>query len=208
MEATEIAEQIHEHAHAHAHAHTLAGDDRLRKFAGIYVGVVAVLLAIATLGGSRAMKDMINANIHAADTYAFAQAKHIRGNAYDIAADQLEIQLADQPGMPEAARSKTEETIRRYRMDAARYESDPKTGEGRKQLLATARNWEEERDRAREADPNFELAEAVFQIAIVLGSVSIVAASPPLLGFGGLMALLGILLTINGYFLIVPLPLM
>jgi len=201
VDASDIAEQIH------GQEHTLEGDDRLRKFAGIYVGVVAVLLAIATLGGSKAMKEMLNANIHAADTYAFAQAKHIRGTAYEIAADQLEFELATQTAPPEAEKAKAEERLKRYRTNVARYESDPKTGEGRKELLAEAKAWEGVRDYAREQDPNFEFAEALFQIAIVLGSVSIVAASPPLLAFSAIVAGLGLLLTINGYLLLVPLPL-
>ena len=66
-----------------------------------------------------------------------------------------------------------------------RYESDPKTGQGKKELLAKAREWEKQRDRAAERDPNFDFAEALFQIAIVLGSVSIVAVSRPLLHLSG-----------------------
>ena len=53
--------------------------------------------------------------------------------------------------------------------------------------------------------PNFEYAEALYQIAIVLGSVAIVA-SPWLLGVSGLLAVFGLALTINGYVLLVPLP--
>ena len=49
-------------------------------------------------------------------------------------------------------------------------------------------------------------AEALFQIAIVLGSVAIVAASPWLLGVSGVLAAFGLALTINGYTLVVPLP--
>jgi hypothetical protein len=45
----------------------------------------------------------------------------------------------------------------------------------------------------------------MYQIAIVLGSVAIVASSPWILGFSGVLAVLGTLLTINGYFLLVPL---
>ena len=45
MEAHEIAEHIHEHAEPHAHAEP--GPDWFRRFTGIYVGVVAMLLAIS-----------------------------------------------------------------------------------------------------------------------------------------------------------------
>jgi hypothetical protein len=67
VEATEIAEQIHEHGHAEHHA--AHAPDGFRKLSGIYLGVIALLLAIASLGGGSAMKEMLSANIHASDTY-------------------------------------------------------------------------------------------------------------------------------------------
>jgi hypothetical protein len=205
VEATEISEQINPEKDE-PHAPAAEDKDKLRRIAGIYVGVVAMLLAIASLGGARATKEMLNANIHASDTYAFAQAKRIRGTGYGIAADQLDWQLAANPALPEAAKAQAAAAIRHYRAAAAREESDPQ-GEGRQQLLAKARQFEAERDHAGEQDPNFEIAEALYQIAIVLGSVSIVAASPALLTFSGVVAVLGALLTLNGYLLIVPIPL-
>jgi len=48
--------------------------------------------------------------------------------------------------------------------------------------MAKAKEWDHKRDHAAAKIPNFEYAEAAFQIAIVLGSVAIVAASPALLG--------------------------
>lgn len=206
MEATEIAEQIHGEHH-HGRPHTTAGDEKLRKLAGIYVGVVAVLLAIASLGGTRAMKEMLNANVHAADTYAFYQAKYNRQTAYRIAATQLEFDLAARADVPEAVKTKAAAAVKQYRTTADRYENDAKKNDGKQQLLGQAMAWEAARDHARAQDPNFELAEALFQISIVLGSVSIVAASPALLTFGGVIAAFATLLTLNGYFLFLPLPL-
>jgi hypothetical protein len=66
VEAHEIAEQIHEHSETHAHA--APTHDWFRRLAAIYVGVIAMLLAIATLGGTDATKEMLNSNIHASDT--------------------------------------------------------------------------------------------------------------------------------------------
>ncbi len=105
---------------------------------------------------------------------------------------------------PPGPRSKIR--IKRYRERVERYESDPSTGEGKKELLAKAKEFEATRERAAERDPNFDFAEALFQIAIVLGSVSIVAASRPLVHLSGILAIAGTLLMINGYFLLVHLP--
>ena len=126
---------------------------------------------------------------------------------YQTTAEELEGQLLAQPDMPEPAKAKFEDVIKRYRSRAERYESDPSTGEGKKELLAKAREWEAKRDHAAERDPNFDFAEALFQIAIVIGSVSIVAASRSLIKLSGALAVVASLLMINGYFLIVHLPL-
>lgn len=216
MEAHEIAEQIHEQAEGHEHAaghrrHGAPEHDWFRRFAAIYVGVVAMLLAIAALGGAEAGKEMLNANIHASDTYAFYQSKYIRQISYQIAAEQLELVAAGSPALPPERQQKVEALVKRYRDTAQRYESEPSRdgklqGEGKKELLAAAEQWGKKRDHAAAQTPNFEYAEALFQIAVVLGSVAIVASSAWLLGISGTLAVGGILLTLNGYLLLVPLP--
>jgi hypothetical protein len=203
VEAHEIAERIEEHSEAHAHA--APTHDWFRRLTAIYVGVVAMLLAIAALGGADATKEMLNANIHASDTYAFYQAKYIRQIHYQTAAEQLELLAAGAPGLASDRTANVAELVKRYRDTATRYESEPATGDGKKELLAKAKEWEHKRDHAAAQIPNFEYAEALLQIAIVLGSVAIVAASPALLGVSGVLAVCGLLLTYNGYFLVVPL---
>lgn len=202
VEQSEIPEPVHEHVH---HAHHADGDG-FRRLAAIYVGVVAMLLAIASLGGGHVTKEMLNANIEASDTYAFAQAKNLRATVYQLAADQMEFEINQLPGLSDAGKAKAAERVAHYRDNAARYESDPAGGEGRRELLVKAKEWEKARDRAAEQDPNFEFAAALFQIAIVLGSVAIVAASPALLGLSAVITALAVVLTINGYFLVAPLP--
>jgi hypothetical protein len=202
VEAHEIAEKIHENEDAETHASPV--HDGFRRVAAIYVGVVAMLLAIAGLGGAEATKEMLNANIHASDTYAFYQAKSIRQTVYQTSASELEL-LAGGAAISPQDSAKAAELVKKYRDTATRYESDPSTGEGKKELLEKAHEWEHARDHAATQLPNFEYGEALFQIAIVLGSVAIVAASPWLLGLSGILAVFAMLLTLNGYLLLVPL---
>jgi hypothetical protein len=197
VETSEIAEHIHGHGHHEPHP------DRFRRFAAVYLGIIAMLLAIAALGGGEATKKMLSANIQAADTYAFYQAKNARQLIYETTADELELQFAAGT-LPGAAADRAGALVKRYRDTAKRYESDPEKGEGKRELLAKARAWEERRDRADAQIPNFEYGEALFQIAIVLGSVAIVAASGWLIGLSAALAFAGTLFTLNGYLLLVP----
>ena len=122
VEAHEIAEQIHEHARARARG----AHDGFRRLTGIYVGVVAMLLAIATLGGAEATKEMLNSNIHASDTYAFYQAEIYTPEFLPNSAAELELLVAGVARTcPPSSSAKANELVKRYRDTVARYESEP-----------------------------------------------------------------------------------
>lgn len=199
-EAHELGDKIAESAHE---AHL---NERFRRGAAVVLGVMAMLLAIASLFGEAAMKETINLNIQVSDTYAFYQAKNERQTATQLAADQMEILAAAHPEWPAAVRETMAKRIEQYRATVQYYESDPKGGEGKKELLAKARTYQEKRDHAQRQDLNYDYARAIFQIALVLGSVAIVSLSRWLLWFGCGLAGLATLLTVNGYLLLVPLP--
>jgi hypothetical protein len=202
VESSEIADAIAgEEAAEGRHA-----AERWRKFTAIYLGIVAMLLAVASLGGANATKTMLNANIGASDTYAFYQAKYLRQTTYRLVADQLEAMLAVQPDLAAPARAGIEKEVARYRARADSFESEPKTGTGKRELLVKAKAWEAARDRAQRQDPNFDFAEALFQIAIVLGAVSIVAEARWLVMLSSVLTVLAVLLTLNGFLLLVELP--
>ena len=202
-ETKEIGDTIAESSEGRGDAHAEAS---FRRAAGVILGVIAMLLAIASLLGEAAMKETINFNIKASDTFAFYQAKNERQTAIALAADQLEALAASHPEWSGTARAGADKLISDYRATVARYESDPQAGEGKKELLQKARGYEAKRDHAQQQDSNYDYARGLFQIAIVLGSVSIVALSRPLLWLGCALAGLALLLTLNGYFLFFPLP--
>jgi hypothetical protein len=200
-EAADAAEAIQEAAEEHR-----AQNERFRRRAAVAIGIIAMLLAISSLGGGNATKEMLNANIQASDTFAFYQAKNIRQTSNQLAADSLEALLLAQPTLSDDARGQIQKRIDGYKATVTRYESDPSTGEGKQELLDTARGYEQRRDRAAKQDPNFDFAQALYQIAIVLGSVSIVAASRRLLLVGVGLGVIATALMLNGFFLFVDLP--
>ncbi|MGO9700821.1 MAG: DUF4337 family protein, partial [Xanthobacteraceae bacterium] len=80
------------------------------------------------------------------------------------------------------------------------YESDPKTGEGRKELAVRAKAEEEERDLAMAKYHHYELASAAFQIGIVLASAAVITEVIGLAWFAGVLGLAGIAVTALGLF--------
>lgn len=179
--------------------------DRFRRRAAVLVGILAAALAITALGGDDTTKEIIDSTIQASDTYAFYQAKNIRQTENQLAADNLEITLLlNNP--PEPVRAQIQQRIDRYKATVARYESEPETGDGKKELLAKAQDFVAQRDEAQQKDPNFDYAQALLQISIVLGSVAIVSVNKGFLGASALAGFLGVVLMVNGYKLFFDLP--
>jgi hypothetical protein len=162
-----------------------------------------MVLAIASLGGSNAMKEATHENILAANTYSFYQAKAIRQQALKIAASDLELKIASDPKMAPQTKDLYTKKIEEYQKTIARYESEPDSKEGKKELLLKAKEHEAIRDHALLQDPWFDYAEGLLQIAIVLLSVSIIGSIPALFIVGGVVGCLGLLSTLNGFFLII-----
>lgn len=185
---------------------TKPAEDRRSKWIGIYVGILATLLAICTTGGGNATKDAMRANIDASNTWSFFQAKNIRRQAFSIAAEDLELMLAANPVMPPEAKSAIEAKIKGYRETVQRYTTDAKTGEGLDELWTKAKAIETERDIAFRKDPYFDVAQALLQIAIVLASVALIAGTNVLLIFSAGLGITGTLLMINGFTLAFKIP--
>lgn len=204
MEASDAAEQIAEAGER--------ADERFKNRAALTIAFMAMLLAITSLGGGNAAEDVANNNIRASDTWAFYQAKSIRQTSLKVAADTLEADLRANPNMTAEARDFIQKKVEEYRSTAERYEdepdpeapNDPLKGEGRKQLTARAKDFEAQRDHAQRQDPNFDFSEALFQIAIVLASVAILAGSRMILRVSLAVGAGAIFLMLNGYFLFLP----
>jgi Domain of unknown function (DUF4337) len=176
------------------------------KWVGVYIGILAVVLAICNVGGANAAKDATRANIEAANAWAFYQAKTIRRTSFALAADELEVLLVREPAMSATARKAVEDKIKSHRAEIERLKSDPE--DGTDQLQLKGKELQAERDVAMRKDPYFDWSQALLQIAIVLASVHLIIGNPMLLILSRSLAALGVLLMLNGFTLLFRLPLL
>lgn len=183
-----------------------ADKETYNRWVGVYIGVLAVLLAICNVGGANATKDATHSNIAAANTWAFFQAKNIRRNSVGLAADDLELMLAAMPAMPEEAKKKFEDKIKVYREQYRNLTTDPQKQEGLDELFVKGKLLELERDVALRKDPYFDWSQALLQIAIVLASIHLIVGNISLLALSGGLGALGLLLMLNGFTLLLRLP--
>ena len=200
MHAAEAADTITETAEEKRHE----ARERFRNRAAVLIAILASIMAVCELGGDNAKNGMIDNNIKASDTWAFYQAKNVRQTDYRLAADSLKRAVAD-PSLSEVGRAGAEADLEKYEKTAARYEDEP-VKDGKKQLEARAKGYEEARDVSHERAESFDYAQMLLQLAIVLGSVSILAVSHRLLFIAGVLGAVGAALCANGLLLLIPLP--
>jgi hypothetical protein len=162
--------------------------------AAVIVSVLAALLAICSLAGSRASTEAILAQAKASDTWNEYQANSLKRHVNLDDAAQVRILAA---GGPAEAAATTQAA-------ALEQAVNEKYQPAQDELMPRAQDLERERDQAEARHRGFQTAEAAFQLGIVLSSISIVARARWLLLVGGGLGVVGLLLGANAFVLLVP----
>lgn len=179
------------------------GRDRL---VGVYIGILAVVLAICSLGGSNAEQDATQQNIAASNVWAFFQAKNARRQALRLHTDEFDVMLKTTPSMPDDVKKSIEAKIADYKEQDKKLSSDRRSGEGLDELFNKGKALEAQRDESLKRGPYFDYGQALLQIAIVLASVAIISGGNLLLFLSFILGALGTTATIGGFTLAFPLP--
>jgi Domain of unknown function (DUF4337) len=168
------------------------------KKIALLIAIIALCLALSETLGKGAQTEAISKNVEASNLWAFFQAKTIRRTVVQTAAEQSKLGLGALN--EDAARAAAQKQLDDWQKTAARYRSEPETGEGSEQLAERAKHAEEERDLAAAKYHHFELASAAFQISIVLASATIITGIVVLSWISGILTLAGIAITALGLF--------
>jgi plasmid stabilization system protein ParE len=168
--------------------------DPANKKVALLIALLALVLAFAETLGKSAQTAALANHIEASNLWSFFQAKTIRQTTIRTAAEEMEAQFG--ANAPEAVKKQVDA----WKKTAERYQSEPETGEGRKELMARAKGGEAKRDRATAAYHNYELASAAVQIAIVLASAQIITGVAALLWIAYALGGIGIAFSLIGLF--------
>ena len=157
------------------------------KRVAVVVAIMAAFLALAGLGANRAQEEVLLAQVQASDTWNEYQAnslkKHINA---DVAVTLTKLGAADEA---------------KKLIDANNNKYIPKQDE----LMPKAKALEHDRDIAHDRHNSYQVAEAAFQLAIVLCSIAIVARVLWLVFAGAGLGFIGLLSLLNGFFLFLKL---
>jgi uncharacterized protein DUF4337 len=166
--------------------------DPANKNVALLIAVLALVLAFSETLGKAAQTNALANHIEASNLWSFFQAKTIRQTTIRTAAQEMEAQLGNRA--PEAVTKQVEA----WKKTVERYESEPETNEGRKELMARAKEREVKRDRAMAAYHNYEVASAAVQIAIVLASAQIITGVVALLWIAYALGAIGVVFSLIG----------
>jgi len=164
------------------------------KKIALMIAVLAALLAICEMGAKSSQTRVLTAHVEATNQWGFFQAKTFGQTVLRTAADWLDAEYKDRE-MPPGLKAR----VARWHANVERYESEPETGEGRKQLSEKAIAYAAEREVARSAYHMFEFGAAAFQLAIVLASAASLTGAMWLAAIAGLLGFGGATLTLLGY---------
>ena len=182
--------------HGHGPEHGHGGPENKRV--ALLIAVLALVLAFSETLGKGAQTATISQNIEASNLWSFFQAKTMRLTVLRTAAGEAELEL-DQVSLPKAKEA-IEQRIAAWRRTADRYDSEPETGEGRKELMARAKEAEKKREYAFAAYHHYEVASAFVQIAIVLASAAIITGMAALVWIAAGLGVAGIVFCAIGFF--------
>ena len=167
----------------------------------LVTAVYAVFLAITSLGGNNAMKEMLLAQQQGSDQWSFYQAKVVREHFYRNQKIRLEMELFERKdSMRPGVKERFENLLKKMGEEEVRYNRE------KKEIEAEAKKLERERDLNRAKDPYFDYAEVLLQISIILASIAILSSSRPIFIFSLISSVLGCFLSFNGFLMIFRIP--
>jgi len=178
-----------------------AAGKRFSKRVALTTAIYAVLLAITSLGGNNATKEMMLSQQMSNNQWSYYQAKSIKESFALERRESVEAILAERgAAMTPSARMVFERRRDAAASDEARYAKE------KGQILAEAKTLEKDRDIGRAKDPYFDFGEVLLQLAIVTASTAILSGSSPVYLFSIVMAAFGAVLSLNGFLQLFTLP--
>ena len=139
--------------------HGAGGHGSENKTVALIIAILALMLAVAEILGQKAQTETLQKNIEASNLWSFFQAKTIRMTTLRTAAEALEVDA--ELAANESAKAVIGKRVASWKKTADRYESEPETKEGRKELAVRAKDAEKKREEDDDKKPAKQAAAPV-----------------------------------------------
>jgi hypothetical protein len=160
------------------------GDDEFGRRVGVIVGIIGIILAVVTIASHRAHTAAVIAQTKANDEWAFYQSKKLRQHLAEIGSS-LAGALATDPSKVQGLIDKLNKDRDRYAHDTADIEEKAHAREG---------EGDHEEQRALWLD----MGEGFLELGLVLSSLYFLSKQRLFPIFGGIAAVIGLVLGVAG----------
>ncbi len=165
--------------------------ERFGRHAAILVAILAALLAVAALAAQKTSEQILLAQAQSTDAYNELEANSVKKHVDGDVAAMLQSLAPSNAAATQQAQDLQAGVDNKYSVNEESW-------------LEKAKGFEEQRDQEEQHHRWLQLAEAAFQLGIVLTSVAIVARAVALVWGGAGLGIAGLLLLIQGYTLVAP----
>ena len=172
-----------------SNASDLIDEARNNKKVALLIAALALSLALTEVAGDDAKSEAQLRNVESANLWSFFQAKTVRQTMVRSLAEML-------PVLDTERAEQTQELLRRWQATIQRWETEPETQEGRRELMARAKHAEEERDVAIRKDGRYDTSAALLQVGIVMASAAIITGTALLVWIGAALGGVGALISL------------
>ncbi|MBF0611836.1 MAG: DUF4337 domain-containing protein [Magnetococcales bacterium] len=181
-------------------------NEKVRDIIGLLIGIITIPMAVSTLHWSNTTSETITMSINEANTYGFYQGKAVRKAMTQLRIYDLEMDLKINPPEKPEHLEVIKERMAKLRQAADTYESDPKTGEGKKELLEKAKAIEAKRDHMSTSSTYYGNAMILLQLSIILASTALTVRVGLLLVPAAAFMLFGLFVLMDAAMVFFPIP--
>src|ERR1700749_5161894 len=114
------------------HAENVEHASHSNRKVALVIAILALFLSFSEMLGKSSQTEAIGANVEASNLWSFFQAKTVLQTMLRTGSEQLKIS-AEAAADP-AARTSMEKQVEAWQKTVARYDTEPETHEGRKEL--------------------------------------------------------------------------
>ena len=168
-------------------------ESSLNSWIAVLVALTATCMAICNIKDGNIVQAMTQAQARGVDAWTYYQAKSTKQLLSENMAEQVKTQLVTASALAPAARTLLEEKSKQYLSEAKRYEQE------KEEIKTKAEGFEKEYDLLNTHDDQFDMADAVFTIAIALYGITALVKKKWLLIFALTLTILGVIFGLSGF---------
>lgn len=173
----------------------MSEEPKLDNHVAITTSIIAVFLAISSIMGNNADNDSILLRSQANDQWAYYQSKSMKQHMYETNSELLALELK-KPGLPESYTTEAEKTLQNYQDKARKYDVE------KDEIKAKAEENEKLASHAGDQGDKYDLAEAFYQIAIILSAICLIAKNKPLWILSIILGVIAVGISTHTYFFV------